>query len=74
MLLDNFELNGEQLLVTYAKNPREREDRRNNRDRDNRNDNRDQEIILHRIALSNLSSDTTWQVCPLYSCLVGVPA
>ena len=63
--------------------PRERDDRRRDRDdRDDRRRDRDdrerrdppQEIVLHRISISNLPSDTTWQVCALRSCLGGVPA
>lgn len=77
--LDNYELNDEPLLVTYARAPRERDDRRGDRsDRSDRGDRGDRsepprEIVLHRIAVSNLPNDTTWQVCALRSCLAGVP-
>lgn len=50
--LDRTEFQGETISVTPARPPRERPERVEQ-----------EEIALHRIAISNLPADVSWQVC-----------
>lgn len=65
--LDGVDLAGERLNVAFARSERRERDDHGQRDR------REKEIVLYRVGISNLSSDTTWQVCAFCSDLGDVP-